>query len=86
MRVDKYLKITRIIKRRVIAKDVSASGNVVVNHRTVKPSYVLKEGDVVDLFLGDHFISIKIDSLDERVIKQNPEQGYTVVRQGRNVN
>ncbi len=53
MRIDKFLKVSRVIKRRTVANDAADSGRISVNGRVVKPSYEVKVGDVVEIKFGD---------------------------------
>ena len=53
MRLDKFLKVSRVIKRRTVANEAADNGRVVVNGKTVKPSYDVKVGDVVEIKFGD---------------------------------
>ena len=60
MRLDKFLKVSRVIKRRTIANDVADSGRVQVNGRVVKPSYEVKVGDIVEIKFGDRVSKFEI--------------------------
>ncbi len=53
MRLDKFLKISRVIKRRTVANEAADNGRVMVNGKIVKPSYDVKVGDVVEIKFGD---------------------------------
>lgn len=53
MRLDKFLKISRVIKRRTVANEAADSGRISVNGKTVKPSYEVKMGDVIEIKFGD---------------------------------
>ena len=53
MRLDKYLKVSRIIKRRTVANEAADNGRISVNGKVVKPSYEVKVGDVVEIKFGD---------------------------------
>jgi ribosomal 50S subunit-recycling heat shock protein len=63
MRLDKYLKVSRIIKRRVIAKEAAEKDKVEINSKIAKPSSLVKEGDVLTLYLGLKIVKVKIKSL-----------------------
>ena len=63
MRLDKYLKVSRIIKRRTVAKDVADAQRIFINGVLAKPGKSVKIGDIVELHLGLKIISIKITSL-----------------------
>lgn len=60
LRLDKFLKVTRVIKRRTIANEVADKGRVKVNGKTVKPSYEVKIGDVVEIAFGDSVSKFEI--------------------------
>lgn len=53
MRLDKFLKVSRVIKRRTVANEAADGGRVAVNGKTVKPSYEVKVGDIVEIKFGD---------------------------------
>ena len=53
MRIDKFLKVSRVIKRRTVANDAADNGRISVNGKVVKPSYEVKVGDVVEIKFGD---------------------------------
>lgn len=67
MRLDKFLKVSRIIKRRTLAKEVCDRQQVKVNGRVAKAGTVVQPGDEVDVFLGQRFLKIKIKELRETV-------------------
>ena len=60
MRLDKFLKVSRVIKRRTVANEVADSGRVVVNGKQVKPSYEVKIGDIVEIQFGDKVSKFQI--------------------------
>ena len=53
MRLDKFLKVSKVIKRRTVANDAADNGRVIVNGKIVKPSYDVKVGDIVEIKFGD---------------------------------
>ncbi len=63
MRLDKYLKVARIIKRRTIAKEAAEKEKVEINAKLAKPSSHVKEGDILTLYLGLKVIKVKVTSL-----------------------
>ena len=63
MRLDKYLKVSRLIKRRTIAKEAAIKCRIDVNNKTSKPSTTLKVGDLITLHLGAKVLVVKITSL-----------------------
>ena len=60
MRLDKFLKMSRVIKRRTVANEAADSGRVSVNGKTVKPSYEVKIGDIVEIKFGDKVSKFEI--------------------------
>jgi len=60
MRLDKFLKVTRVIKRRTVANDAASGGRVSVNGKIVKPSYEVKIGDFVEIKFGDKVVKFEI--------------------------
>ena len=60
MRIDKFLKVSRIIKRRTIANEAADNGRISVNGRAVKPSYEIKIGDIVEIKFGNNTSKFKI--------------------------
>ena len=60
MRLDKFLKVSRVIKRRTIANEIADKGRVCVNGKIVKPSYEVKIGDIVEIQFGENISKFKI--------------------------
>ena len=60
MRLDKFLKVSRVIKRRTVANEAADGGRVAVNGKTVKPSYEVKVGDIVEIKFGDKISKFEI--------------------------
>lgn len=65
MRLDKYLKVSRLIKRRTVANEACDSGLVQVNGRAVKASYEVKVGDVIELQFGARTVKVEVLSIQE---------------------
>lgn len=61
MRLDKFLKVSRLIKRRTVAKDVSEQGRVLVNGREAKPSAAVKVGDELTVQFGQKLVTVKVE-------------------------
>ena len=70
MRIDKFLKVSRVIKRRTIANEACSNGRVSVNGKIVKSSYEIKLNDTVEVKFGDNILKFKVISLIERT-KEN---------------
>ncbi|MBR2152439.1 MAG: RNA-binding S4 domain-containing protein [Clostridia bacterium] len=79
MRLDKYLKVSRIIKRRTVANEACDNGRIEVNGRVVKASYDVKVGDVMTISMGKNPITVKVLSITEMVGKENAKEMYEVV-------
>ncbi len=60
MRLDKFLKVSRIIKRRTVANEAADGGRIIVNGRVVKPSYEVKVNDIIEIKFGDKISKFKI--------------------------
>ena len=65
MRLDKYLKVSRLIKRRTLANDVADAGRVIVNGKPAKASYAVKIGDVIEITFGNRPVKVLVLSIDE---------------------
>ena len=63
MRIDKYLKVSRLIKRRTVANEVADAGRITVNGRPVKASYAVSEGDVIEVQFGQKPLRVKVTSV-----------------------
>ena len=79
MRLDKYLKVSRIIKRRTVANEAADAGRVSINGKVAKPSSEVKEGDTLDLLLGGRHLLVRVESLKESVHKEDAAGMYTVL-------
>ncbi len=79
MRIDKYLKVSRLIKRRSVASEACSSGRVAVNGRPVKASYDVKVGDVIEITLGERVSSYEVTALAEHVLKGDAASLYKPV-------
>jgi ribosomal 50S subunit-recycling heat shock protein len=79
MRIDKFLKVSRIIKRRTVANDACDASHVSVNGRTVKASYDVKENDIVEITFGEKKLKIKILSVREVIRKNDASDLYEVL-------
>ena len=81
MRLDKYLKVSRIIKRRTVANEVCDAGHVVVSGRVVKASYDVKEGDILEIQFGEKITKYKVLNVTEHATKQTATEMYEIVKQ-----
>ena len=79
MRIDKFLKVSRILKRRTVANDACQGGRVSVNGKDVKPSYNLKIGDEVEIRFGEGSLKFKVLNLKETVKKDEASSLYEII-------
>lgn len=79
MRLDKYLKVSRIIKRRTLSKEMAESQRVYVNGKAVKPSYQVQLGDVITVVFGRREIVVKVLQLKEHVLKDDSHLMYELI-------
>ena len=79
MRLDKYLKISRIIKRRTIANEACDAGRVLVNGKPARASYDVKVGDILELQLGSRTIRVKVLAVNEYAKKEEAGDLYQVL-------
>ena len=73
MRIDKFLKVSRVIKRRTVANEAADSGRISVNGKIVKPSYEVKIGDIVEVKFGDKTSKFEIIEIPKLQGKNMPE-------------
>ena len=79
MRIDKFLKVSRIIKRRTVANDACDGEHVVVNGRQVKASYQVKKGDLVEIMFGARTLKFEVLDVRENVPKNEAETMYRII-------
>ena len=79
MRLDKYLKVSRIIKRRTVAKEAGEGGRVSINGKTAKPSAEVKEGDVIEIRFGEKLARLRVLSVAETVRKNEASAMYEML-------
>ena len=79
MRLDKYLKVSRIIKRRTVAKEASEGGRVTLNGKVAKPSTEVKEGDVLEIRFGEKLARYRILTVAETVRKADAGAMYELI-------
>lgn len=73
MRIDKFLKVSRVIKRRTVANDAADNGRISVNGKVVKPSCEVKIGDIVEIKFGDKISKFEILQIPKVAGKDLPE-------------
>lgn len=76
MRLDKYLKVSRLIKRRTVANDACDGERVSVNGRQVKASYQVKVGDVIEITFGQRTLRVEVTAVTENVTKADAPAMY----------
>ncbi|MBQ1271637.1 MAG: RNA-binding S4 domain-containing protein [Clostridia bacterium] len=79
MRLDKYLKVARLIKRRTVANEACDTQRVVVNGREAKASYQVKVGDIIEITIGTRTVKVKVLSIPEHVTKQDAALMYSEI-------
>jgi ribosomal 50S subunit-recycling heat shock protein len=79
MRIDKYLKITRIIKRRTVANEACDAGKIEVNGKVVRASYDVKVGDVIAVNMGQRPLKVEVLNVTEYATKENAAENYRVI-------
>ena len=78
MRIDKFLKISRVIKRRTVAQEACDGGRIEINGKTAKPSKEVRVGDVVTVTFGNRAMTFEVLSVDERQTKQSADTMYKI--------
>ena len=81
MRLDKFLKVSRIVKRRTVANDACDASHVMVNGRTAKASLQIKEGDVVTVAFGQRNLTFRVKSIKESTRKEDAVFMYEVIEE-----
>lgn len=79
MRLDKYLKITRLIKRRTIANEACDAGKITVNGTVAKASYNVKIGDIIEITMGARRTRVRVTALNEQTTKESALSNYEVI-------
>ncbi len=81
MRLDKFLKVSRIIKRRSVAKEISDSGRVLINDKVAKSSTSVNVGDILQVRYGDKTLKLKVSRLSESTKKEDARLMYEIISQ-----
>lgn len=76
MRLDKYLKVSRLIKRRTVANEACDAGRVLINDRPAKASAQVKEGDVLEIQFGSKAVKVEVLNVQETVKKEEAQELY----------
>ncbi|MCM3631326.1 RNA-binding S4 domain-containing protein [Paenibacillus glycanilyticus] len=81
MRLDKFLKVSRLIKRRTVAKDVSEQGRVWINGREAKASSTVKTGDELTIQYGQKTVTVRVERIAETTRKDEAGELYTLIKE-----
>ena len=79
MRLDKFLKVSRVIKRRTVANEACDSEHVSVNGRKPKASYDVKEGDIIEVTYGERTLRLKVLDVREHALKADASSMYEII-------
>lgn len=83
MRLDKFLKVSRLIKRRTLAKEVADKGRITINGQTAKASSNVKIGDELAVHFGQKVVTVQVAGLQESTRKDDAADMYTLVKEER---
>lgn len=79
MRLDKYLKVSRIIKRRTVANELCDAGRVAVNGKVERASYAVKPGDILEITMGSSLLKAEIVAVNEYATKNDAPLMYKII-------
>ncbi len=79
MRLDKFLKVSRLIKRRTVANDACDAGRVTVNDRVAKASVKVSEGDVIEISFGNNNVKVQIEAIKDTTKKEDAKDMYKYI-------
>ncbi len=77
MRIDKFLKVSRLIKRRTIANEACDAGRILVNDKPVKASYNVKVGDIIEIAFGSKSIRVRVEELIQSTKKEEAKEMFS---------
>jgi len=81
MRLDKFLKVSRLIKRRTLAKSVADQGRIKINGNTAKASTVVAKGDQIEIQFGQSLVTVQVNDVQEHVRKHEAELLYNIIKE-----
>lgn len=81
MRLDKFLKVSRVIKRRTVANEACDSGRVMINGRIAKASSNIKCGDIVEIKFGEKIVKFEITRVDEIIKKEEASEMFKIIEE-----
>ena len=79
MRLDKYLKVSRLIKRRTIAQEAASQGKICVNSKVAKPSTDVDVGDIIEITFGERVLKVEVTLITEHALKKDAIEMYKVL-------
>lgn len=79
MRLDKYLKVTRLIKRRTIANEACDAGRILVSDKPARASYEVKVGDILTIALGQRPLKVRVLKVSEHATKDDAAENYEII-------
>ncbi|HEY4554024.1 MAG TPA: RNA-binding S4 domain-containing protein [Bacillaceae bacterium] len=83
MRLDKFLKVSRLIKRRTLAKEVADKGRISINGQQAKASSNVKVGDELEIRFGQKLVTVKVEELQESTKKEDAANMFSVLKEER---
>lgn len=81
MRLDKFLKVSRLIKRRTLAKEVAVQGRIMINGKVAKASSTVKPGDELAIRFGQKIVTARVEELRENVRKEEAMKMFTILKE-----
>ena len=81
MRLDKFLKVSRLIKRRTLAKEVAVQGRININGKVAKASSTVKVGDELSIRFGQKIVTARVEDLRENVRKEEASKMFTILKE-----
>lgn len=81
MRLDKFLKVSRLIKRRTLAKEVADQGRITINGKIVKASTAVKVGDELAIRFGQKVVTARVEELKDTVKKEDAARMFTIIKE-----
>ena len=81
MRLDKYLKVSRLIKRRSVAKEVADKGRITVQDKVAKSSTDVKVGDIITIKFGNKTVTVRVDAILDSTRKEDAKEMFTILEE-----
>ena len=81
MRLDKYLKVSRLIKRRSVAKEVADKGRITVQDKVAKSSTDVKVGDIITIQFGNTTVTVRVDAILDSTRKEDAKEMFTILEE-----